>query len=67
MTALDVPGLGATPTHQVKDGDPDSSGTVFGETRQAWCDPGWTHLAEQPVRAALACLNRASNHSRPSV
>ncbi|MEU3614298.1 winged helix-turn-helix domain-containing protein [Streptomyces sp. NPDC006872] len=50
ITALDVLGLGATLTHHVKDADPNSSGTVFVDTWEAWFDSVWTHLAEQPVR-----------------
>ncbi|MER6562777.1 winged helix-turn-helix domain-containing protein [Streptomyces sp. NPDC001027] len=46
ITALDVLGLGATLTHQVKDGDPNSSGTVFVETWRSWFDSVWDHLAE---------------------
>lgn len=46
ITALDVLGLGATLTHQVADGNPDSSGTVFVQTWQAWFESVWTHLAE---------------------
>lgn len=42
MTALGMPGLGATLTRQVKDGNPDPSGTVFVETRPAWCDSFWS-------------------------
>ncbi|KUN79937.1 winged helix-turn-helix domain-containing protein [Streptomyces griseoruber] len=46
VTALDVLGLGATLTHQVKDGDPDSPGSVFVDTWQSWFDSVWNHLAE---------------------
>ncbi|MFF4589222.1 winged helix-turn-helix domain-containing protein [Streptomyces sp. NPDC001388] len=46
VTALDVLGLGATLTHQVKDADPDSPGTVFVDTWQAWFDSVWNLLAE---------------------
>ncbi|GAA2293555.1 hypothetical protein GCM10010431_09700 [Streptomyces kunmingensis] len=42
---LDVLGLGATLTHYVKDGDPDSRGSVLIEAWQAWFDSVWTRLA----------------------
>ncbi|MGW3019598.1 GntR family transcriptional regulator [Streptomyces longwoodensis] len=45
VTALDVLGLGATLTHHVKDDEPDSSGTVFVESMQAWFDSVWNGLA----------------------
>ncbi|MDX3245434.1 MULTISPECIES: winged helix-turn-helix domain-containing protein [unclassified Streptomyces] len=46
ITALDVLGLGATLTHHVKDADPNSSGTVFVDSWQAWFDSVWNLLAE---------------------
>jgi DNA-binding transcriptional regulator YhcF (GntR family) len=46
ITALDVLGLGATLTHQVKDADPDSSGTVFVEMWRSWFESWWSFLAE---------------------
>jgi DNA-binding transcriptional regulator YhcF (GntR family) len=46
ITALDVLGLGATLTHQVKDEHPDSPGTVFVETWRSWFDSVWEYLAE---------------------
>ncbi|MFD9393946.1 winged helix-turn-helix domain-containing protein [Streptomyces sp. NPDC060000] len=46
ITALDVLGLGATLSHQVKDADPNSQGTVFVDTWQSWFDSVWNFLAE---------------------
>lgn len=46
ITALDVLGLGATLSHQVKDADPNSPGTVFVDTWQSWFDSVWNFLAE---------------------
>ncbi|MCT9077108.1 GntR family transcriptional regulator [Streptomyces fulvoviolaceus] len=46
VTALDVIGLGATLTHQVKDADPNSPGSVFVESMQAWFDSVWKLLAQ---------------------
>ncbi|KPI23934.1 MULTISPECIES: GntR family transcriptional regulator [unclassified Streptomyces] len=46
ITALDVLGLGATLTHHVKDGDPNSPGTVFVDTWQTWFDSVWNLLTE---------------------
>jgi len=45
VTALDVLGLGATLTHQVKDADPESPGSVFVDSMQAWFDSVWDRLA----------------------
>jgi len=46
VDALDVLGLGATLTRHVKDeGDPDSTGSVFMESMQAWFDSCWDLLA----------------------
>lgn len=47
VAALDVLGLGATLTHHVKDGDPQSPGTVFVDSAQAWFDSVWQRLAEE--------------------
>ncbi|GGT39087.1 winged helix-turn-helix domain-containing protein [Streptomyces chromofuscus] len=47
VVALDVLGLGATLTHHVKDADPDSPGSVFVASMQAWFDSVWDHLTEQ--------------------
>ncbi|MCX5265088.1 winged helix-turn-helix domain-containing protein [Streptomyces sp. NBC_00199] len=46
ITALDVLGLGATLTHQVKDTDPNSAGSVFVDTWGSWFDSVWRFLAE---------------------
>lgn len=47
LGATDVLGLGATLTRHVNDdGDPDSSGSVFMESMQAWFDSCWHLLAE---------------------
>ncbi|MBZ9642542.1 GntR family transcriptional regulator [Streptomyces sp. PSKA30] len=46
VTALDVLGLGATLTHHVKDADPNSPGSVFVGSMQAWFDSVWSLLAE---------------------
>lgn len=48
VRALDVLGLGATLTHHVQDGDPDSAGTIFVDTMQKWFDSVWDLLAEGP-------------------
>jgi len=49
VEAKDVLGLGSTLTRHVNDeGDPDSPGSVFMESMQAWFDSCWTHLAETP-------------------
>lgn len=47
VTALDVLGLGATLTHHVKDGDPDSPGSVFVDSMQSWFDSVWRLLSEE--------------------
>jgi DNA-binding transcriptional regulator YhcF (GntR family) len=47
VEAQDVLGLGSTLTRFVNDeGDPDSPGSVFIESMQAWFDSCWTMLAE---------------------
>lgn len=46
VTALDVLGLGATLTHQVKDDDGNSPGSVFVDNMQAWFDSVWARLSE---------------------
>lgn len=49
VDARDVLGLGSTLTRHVNDeGDPDSPGSVFMESMQAWFDSCWTLLAETP-------------------
>ncbi|MFF2124868.1 GntR family transcriptional regulator [Streptomyces olivochromogenes] len=49
LDATDVLGLGATLTRHVNDeGDPDSPGSVFMESMQAWFDSCWHLLAEAP-------------------
>jgi hypothetical protein len=45
VQALDVLGLGATLTHHVKDTDPNSLGSVFVDSMQAWFDSVWDRLA----------------------
>ncbi|MFG2784818.1 GntR family transcriptional regulator [Streptomyces prunicolor] len=46
VDALDVLGLGSTLIRHVNDeGDPNSTGSVFIETMQAWFDACWEHLA----------------------
>ncbi|MGW3725860.1 winged helix-turn-helix domain-containing protein [Streptomyces sp. F001] len=48
VTALDVLGLGATLTHHVKEGaHPDSPGSVFVDSMQAWFDSVWALLADR--------------------
>ncbi|WP_308122056.1 winged helix-turn-helix domain-containing protein [Streptomyces sp. TRM70350] len=47
VTALDVLGLGATLTHHVKDAAPDSPGSVFVGSMQAWFDSVWDLLTEE--------------------
>jgi len=46
IMALDVLGLGATLTHHVKDGDPNSAGSVFVDSHQVWFDSVWKLLSE---------------------
>lgn len=46
VTALDVLGLGATLTHQVRDDDEYSPGSVFVTNMQNWFDSVWDKLAE---------------------
>ncbi|MFF5312625.1 hypothetical protein [Streptomyces massasporeus] len=41
-------GLGGTVTHQVRDGDPDSAGTVFVDTMCKWYGSVWDLLSEGP-------------------
>ncbi|KPI10059.1 transcriptional regulator, GntR family [Actinobacteria bacterium OK006] len=49
VEATDVLGLGSTLTRHVNDeGDPDSSGSVFMESMQAWFDSCWHFLADAP-------------------
>ncbi|MFC9454431.1 GntR family transcriptional regulator [Streptomyces sp. NPDC056983] len=47
ILALDVLGLGATLTHYVRDGDPNSRGSVFVESMGAWFDSVWNLIAER--------------------
>ncbi|PZH13374.1 GntR family transcriptional regulator [Streptomyces sp. NTH33] len=46
IRALDVLGLGATLTHHVRDADPDSPGSVFVTSMQAWFGSVWTLLSD---------------------
>ncbi|MEU5321665.1 winged helix-turn-helix domain-containing protein [Streptomyces sp. NPDC021056] len=46
VTALDVLGLGATLTHQVKDDDANSPASVFVDNMQTWFDSVWARLSE---------------------
>ncbi|MFF8944575.1 winged helix-turn-helix domain-containing protein [Streptomyces sp. NPDC014864] len=46
IRALDVLGLGATLTHHVRDADPNSPGSVFVTSMQAWFASVWTLLSE---------------------
>jgi DNA-binding transcriptional regulator YhcF (GntR family) len=46
IRALDVLGLGSTLTHHVRDADPDSPGSVFATSMQAWFESVWTLLSE---------------------
>ncbi|MFD9330734.1 GntR family transcriptional regulator [Streptomyces sp. NPDC060065] len=49
VQAKDVLGLGSTLTRHVNDeGDPDSPGSVFMESMQAWFNSCWNLLAESP-------------------
>ncbi|MEU6259038.1 winged helix-turn-helix domain-containing protein [Streptomyces sp. NPDC047043] len=45
VTALDVLGLGATLTHQLKDADAESSGSIFVDSMQVWFNSVWDRLA----------------------
>ncbi|MFE2985273.1 GntR family transcriptional regulator [Streptomyces sp. NPDC059262] len=47
IVALDVLGLGATLTHYVRDGDPNSRGSVFVESMGSWFDSVWNLIAER--------------------
>ncbi|MFD7775265.1 GntR family transcriptional regulator [Streptomyces sp. NPDC059753] len=47
ILALDVLGLGATLTHYVRDGDPNSRGSVFVESMGAWFGSVWNLIAER--------------------
>jgi hypothetical protein len=42
--ALDVLGLGATLTHHVTGHDPESPGSLYVRSKQAWFDSVWHHL-----------------------
>ncbi|MDX3382849.1 winged helix-turn-helix domain-containing protein [Streptomyces niveiscabiei] len=46
VDALDVLGLGATLTHQVRDDDPDSAASVFVESMRTWFESVWRNLAK---------------------
>ncbi|MFI7138448.1 GntR family transcriptional regulator [Streptomyces massasporeus] len=48
VRALDVLGLGATLTHHVRGGDPESAGSIFVDTMRTWYDSVWTWLSELP-------------------
>ncbi|MGW1544567.1 hypothetical protein ACWCPM_30810 [Streptomyces sp. NPDC002309] len=52
VTALDVLGLGATLTQHVRDANPESPGSVFVDSMQAWFGSVWRFLSEEnrPVR-----------------
>ncbi|WP_348541625.1 hypothetical protein [Streptomyces sp. MZ04] len=45
IDALDVLGLGSALTHYVRDDSPDSQGTLFVDSMQAWFDSCWELLA----------------------
>ncbi|MGW0411102.1 winged helix-turn-helix domain-containing protein [Streptomyces collinus] len=47
VEAVDVLGLGATLTHHVRDGRPDSPGATFVESMTAWFEATWTLLTDQ--------------------
>ncbi|MGY1498942.1 GntR family transcriptional regulator [Streptomyces sp. QTS52] len=47
VEALDVLGLGATLTHHVRDGDPNSPGSTFVESMQNWFESVWNLLSEE--------------------
>jgi hypothetical protein len=44
IEALDVLGLGAALILHVKDDDPESPGTLYVESMQAWFESVWRHL-----------------------
>ncbi|MEU5000605.1 winged helix-turn-helix domain-containing protein [Streptomyces sp. NPDC021622] len=46
IDALDVLGLGSVLTHYVRDDTPDSQGTLFVDSMQAWFESCWEHLAK---------------------
>ena len=46
IEALDVIGLGATLTHHIRDGDPNSPGSTFVDSMQSWFNSVWDLLAE---------------------
>ncbi|MFD9436029.1 hypothetical protein [Streptomyces sp. NPDC060002] len=65
IEALDVFGLGARLTSQIRDADPDSPGSVFADSRQWWFDSVREHLAEQRVRrTAGSSVSRFAEESR---
>ncbi|MFI7011578.1 GntR family transcriptional regulator [Streptomyces sp. NPDC050145] len=45
VRALDILGVGAKLTHYVRDDNPESRGSVFTDSWQAWFESVWTHLA----------------------
>ncbi|GAA3139183.1 GntR family transcriptional regulator [Streptomyces echinatus] len=47
VVAVDVLGLGATLTRHVRDGRPDSPGSVFVDTMTDWFEGVWTLLSEE--------------------
>ena len=48
VEAVDVLGLGATLTHHVRDGHPDSAGSAFVDNATRWFESVWNLLASQP-------------------
>ncbi|MEU5954832.1 winged helix-turn-helix domain-containing protein [Streptomyces sp. NPDC047525] len=46
IDALDVLGLGSALTHYVRDDEPESQGTLFVDSMQAWFDSCWSLLAK---------------------
>ncbi|QNP71332.1 GntR family transcriptional regulator [Streptomyces roseirectus] len=46
VDALDVLGLGATLTHQVRDSDPNSAPTAFVDSMRTWFESVWKYLAK---------------------
>ncbi|WP_225809014.1 winged helix-turn-helix domain-containing protein [Streptomyces spinosus] len=54
IDAVDVLGLGATLTHHVRDGRPDSPGSTFVDKMTGWFEGVWTLLTDEARAHAIA-------------
>jgi DNA-binding transcriptional regulator YhcF (GntR family) len=52
VAAVDVLGLGATLTHHVRDGRPDSPGTTFVDSMTTWFEATWELLTDEAAKSA---------------